>query len=54
MGTDWLDRIEAQLDDDSPYYVPILIAEIRLLNEALDAADKRFNEAFRIVMEAAK
>jgi hypothetical protein len=28
---DWLDEIEAQMDDTSPYYLPRLIAEIRRL-----------------------
>jgi hypothetical protein len=28
---DWLDEIEAQIDDSVPYYVPRLIAEIRRL-----------------------
>jgi hypothetical protein len=54
MKGDWLEQIELQLDDDSPYYVPILISEIRLLQDALEAADKRFDEAMRIVREAVK
>jgi len=28
---DWLDEIEQQADDTSPYYLPRLIAEIRRL-----------------------
>lgn len=32
--TDWLDDIEAQADDSSPYYLPRLIAEIRRLRAA--------------------
>ena len=31
MANDWLDEIEAQADDTSPYYLPRLIAEIRRL-----------------------
>jgi hypothetical protein len=54
MKGDWLEQIELQMDESVPYYVPILISEIRLLQEALEAADKRFDEAMRIVREAVK
>lgn len=33
---DWLDEIEAQADETSPYYLPRLIAEIRQLRALAD------------------
>jgi hypothetical protein len=50
MKGDWLERIETQMDGTEPYYVAILIAEIRLLNEELERAKQRFDEAIQIVV----
>lgn len=32
---EWVDEIEAQIDDTVPYYVPRLIAKIRTLHKLL-------------------
>lgn len=37
---DWLDEIEAQADETSPYYLPRLIAEIRRLRALADQGQR--------------
>ena len=38
--SNWLDEVEAQVDETSPYYLPRLIAEIRSLRLELAAASR--------------
>lgn len=51
---DWIDEIEAQADETSPYYLPRLLAEIRRLRESnallqrtLTMVSAEFNRAER-------
>jgi len=48
---DWLDEIEAQIDDSVPHYVPRLIATIRTYRRAVLALANS-SEATRIAARA--
>jgi hypothetical protein len=51
MTPDWLDEIEAQIDETVPYYVPRLIAEIRRLRNALESVGEDIKQARQMIEE---